>query len=385
MLEPAARSLAHGHGDAPTSQTPGEAGGVADPGETLDTLIEIREEEGIPVLQLNTECAFEAWRDQAMRRFGSDPDLVSRCRELSLHIDVGEGKVDRFDLRRMAHLLNDEFTIEVTALRCSEAALLSYGESELKMEIIVNRPAPVASAEPEVQPSADPPLLEVPVQTSLIEQESQGIDPVEFEEDDDSLEFAPAIEPSFEETDLDPVTPVLVVEEDEHTPGVQAVDENLGEQGTGPSQGGWTSRPLVREEHGTAGERLVMVVDRTLRSGGRVSFAGDVFVYGDVNAGAEIQAEGNIIVLGALRGHAHAGARGDEGAIVLAFDLRPTHLCIASTRACLDPVEPEANPSRLQGLMRRGRQESGGFAPEIAHLCDGEIQQQPYSGRFPNS
>jgi hypothetical protein len=360
MLEPAARSLADGHGDAPTSTTPGEAGGVAVPGESqapvqgeltalavkreCPGVLELRDEDGLPVLHIDTAPGFDTWKDQAMRLFGAETDAVHRCRELSLQLDVGDGKVDRFDLRRMAHLLSDEFSIEVGAIRCSESALLSYGESELKMEIILSRPA-------------------VP-----IEQESIGIDPVEFEVDDDSLEIAHAIEPSFEDADLEPVTPVMVVEEEDPLPG--------------PA---WISRPLVREEKSAAGERQVMVVDRTLRSGGRVSFSGDVFVFGDVNAGAEIQAEGNIIVLGALRGHAHAGARGDEGAIILAFDLRPTHLCIASTRACLDIVETEAGPNRLQGLIRRGRTEPSGFAPEIAHLCEGELQQEPYAGRFPSS
>ena len=38
---------------------------------------------------------------------------------------------------------------------------------------------------------------------------------------------------------------------------------------------------------------------------------------------------GDIIVLGALRGLAHAGAEGDEKAIVMAFRLEPTQLRIA--------------------------------------------------------
>ena len=144
-------------------------------------------------------------------------------------------------------------------------------------------------------------------------------------------------------------------------------------------------RPLVREEQPTGGQRQVMVVDKTLRSGGRVSFAGDVIIYGDVNAGAQVEAEGNIVVLGALRGSAHAGARGDQGAIVLAFDLRPTHLSVAEARACIEPAELEPGPGRLHGLLGRGRPVSSGFSPEMAHLSDGQIVCEPYTGRFPNS
>ena len=40
---------------------------------------------------------------------------------------------------------------------------------------------------------------------------------------------------------------------------------------------------------------------------------------GDVNAGAEIVADGNVIVWGRVRGMIHAGAKGDRSAI----NLRP--------------------------------------------------------------
>jgi len=43
-------------------------------------------------------------------------------------------------------------------------------------------------------------------------------------------------------------------------------------------------------------------------------------VLGDVNPGAEVVAGGDIIVLGALRGVAHAGAMGDEDTVVVPFD-----------------------------------------------------------------
>jgi len=54
-----------------------------------------------------------------------------------------------------------------------------------------------------------------------------------------------------------------------------------------------------------------------------------VIVIGDVNPGAEIFAGGNIIVWGKLRGTVHAGAQGDNSAIVCALDLSPTQLRIA--------------------------------------------------------
>lgn len=53
------------------------------------------------------------------------------------------------------------------------------------------------------------------------------------------------------------------------------------------------------------GERLCLVVEKSLRSGETVISRGDVVVYGDVNPGATVTARGNITVMGVLRGTAH--------------------------------------------------------------------------------
>jgi septum site-determining protein MinC len=48
-----------------------------------------------------------------------------------------------------------------------------------------------------------------------------------------------------------------------------------------------------------------------------------------VNPGAEIIADGDVIIWGRLRGNVHAGAGGDETAFVCALDMTPTQLRIA--------------------------------------------------------
>lgn len=53
-----------------------------------------------------------------------------------------------------------------------------------------------------------------------------------------------------------------------------------------------------------------------LRSGQKVEFEGSVVIIGDVNAGAEVIAGENIIILGELRGLAHAGAKGNREAMI---------------------------------------------------------------------
>lgn len=54
----------------------------------------------------------------------------------------------------------------------------------------------------------------------------------------------------------------------------------------------------------------------SLRCGQKIEFEGSVVVLGDVNAGAEVVASENIVILGILRGLAHAGAKGNRQAII---------------------------------------------------------------------
>jgi septum site-determining protein MinC len=88
------------------------------------------------------------------------------------------------------------------------------------------------------------------------------------------------------------------------------------------------------------GEETSLFLNRTLRSGTRIEFAGHVVVLGDVNPGAEIVAEGNVIVWGRVRGMIHAGSKGNKGAVICALDLSPTQLRIADeASAALEPRE----------------------------------------------
>ncbi|HHW15184.1 MAG TPA: septum site-determining protein MinC [Firmicutes bacterium] len=107
-----------------------------------------------------------------------------------------------------------------------------------------------------------------------------------------------------------------------------------------------TRRPrLIRQEGQAAGEERTLLVRRTIRSGQRVAFDGNVVVLGDLNPGGEVVASGDILVWGALRGTAHAGAAGRTDATVTALRLIPTQLRIAHliTRA------PDGQPAAPKG------------------------------------
>ena len=68
----------------------------------------------------------------------------------------------------------------------------------------------------------------------------------------------------------------------------------------------------------------------SLRSGQRIEFEGSVAILGDVNDGAEVIAEDNIVVLGTLRGMAHAGAKGNEKALIAAHSIESPQIRISS-------------------------------------------------------
>ncbi len=68
----------------------------------------------------------------------------------------------------------------------------------------------------------------------------------------------------------------------------------------------------------------------SLRSGQKVEFEGSLVVLGDVNDGAEVIAGENIVVLGALRGLAHAGAKGNKEAIIAASSIETMQIRIAN-------------------------------------------------------
>ncbi len=104
-----------------------------------------------------------------------------------------------------------------------------------------------------------------------------------------------------------------------------------------------------------------ILLRRTLRSGQVARHEGHVAVIGDVNAGAEIIAGGDVIVWGKVRGIIHAGAAGDENAVVCALYLSPTQLRIGPHIA----RAPEGQNTQPRG-------------PEKAFVRDGAIVVEPW-------
>lgn len=89
-----------------------------------------------------------------------------------------------------------------------------------------------------------------------------------------------------------------------------------------------------------------LYIGRTLRSGAKIDFPGHVMVYGDVNPGAEIYAQGNVIIWGRLKGSVTAGKDHDKDAVVCAIEMKPMHLCIADLHFEYDAKMKASKPEK---------------------------------------
>lgn len=104
--------------------------------------------------------------------------------------------------------------------------------------------------------------------------------------------------------------------------------------------------------------RAAMLVTDPVRAGQRIYAEGaDMVITATVNAGAEVLADGNIHVYGALRGRAIAGAQGDTEARIFALNFDPELIAIAGFYAVRDGLghAPIGKPvqTRLEGEEMR--------------------------------
>lgn len=241
------------------------------------------------VVELDPTAPFERLRDEVRRLFGETP---GRFKGTTARLAFGARELSLFDLRRLVHLLKDEFEVLVTGVQVTPEALHRWSEVELKLKVY------------------------------LVDAET----PAEADEATD-----------------EEVTPTPAAREAAPEPPAPAPE--------------------------AAGTRRMLPVERTVRSGTTIRFPGDIIVYGDVNAGAVVVASGNILVLGRLSGLAHAGADGDERAVVIGFDLRPTQVRIGK-KIAIAPDRDEAPPRKST-------------LPEIAWVSGESILIEDYRGRLP--
>lgn len=108
-------------------------------------------------------------------------------------------------------------------------------------------------------------------------------------------------------------------------------------------------------------ENLTKYHKGSLRSGQSLKYSGSVVIIGDVNPGGEIIAEGNVTVLGNLKGLVHAGCTGNKECFVTAFNFEPTQLRIADIITYI--------PKEMSGKNNR--------KPSHAYIENGQIYIEP--------
>ncbi|HOI82105.1 MAG TPA: septum site-determining protein MinC [Synergistales bacterium] len=85
-------------------------------------------------------------------------------------------------------------------------------------------------------------------------------------------------------------------------------------------------RPLVES----------LVIDESLRSGRKIDHDGDIMILGNVNEGAEVFAGRSVVVVGRLRGLAHAGLTGPEEAFIVSGQFEASQVRIGDRISYMD-------------------------------------------------
>lgn len=279
----------------------------------------VRTEDSVVILAIPTEPAeFEGLRERL--RTGI-PFVREALGERAIRIDLLDRDIKLFDLRRILTLLKDEFHVEVTGLYARPEAVHRYAERELKLKLFLTTEVPEEHTEEftsDMLEDADP-------AAELIA----------------DLHEAPVVEPTVAVT-IEPKPAEAENAEPDATPAPVRVETPVADPG-----------------------RRTLTVRKTLRSGSAISFEGDVILFGDVNPGAQIVASGNIVILGSLKGMAHAGATGDESCFILGFNVQPTQIRIGRRIAIPPERASDARPADT----------------EIAQVVDGQIVIEPYRGK----
>ena len=130
-----------------------------------------------------------------------------------------------------------------------------------------------------------------------------------------------------------------------------------------PVKGHWEEKETYSSDYLYENEETAFYFRGTVRSGQSLEFPGNIIILGDVNPGAYVVASGDIIVMGRLHGVVHAGAEGEERAVAIGMNFRPSQLRIAQYIGRPPDEGPRARKKRPQA--------------EKAYIKDGAIVIEP--------
>ena len=93
--------------------------------------VRITGEGDVLLIELNSDASFDALRGAIRNRLAE----MEAWRGRDARLDLGNRALDLFDLRRLTHVLKDEFDITVAGVYCSEEAVTRFTERELKLKV----------------------------------------------------------------------------------------------------------------------------------------------------------------------------------------------------------------------------------------------------------
>ena len=130
-----------------------------------------------------------------------------------------------------------------------------------------------------------------------------------------------------------------------------------------PVQQTWKPKQTYSSEYLYENEETAFYFRGTVRSGQTLEYPGNIVILGDVNPGAYVIASGDIIVMGRLHGVVHAGAEGEEQAVVIGASFTPSQLRIAQYIGRPPDEQPGSRSKQSQ--------------TEKAYIKDGAIVIEP--------
>jgi septum site-determining protein MinC len=118
------------------------------------------------------------------------------------------------------------------------------------------------------------------------------------------------------------------------------------------------SRPVAAAKKTESSESVARnrIINHPIRSGQQIYAAdGDLIVLGAVSAGAEVIADGNIHVYGALRGRALAGVKGDIEARIFCHSLEAELISIVGRYRISEQIDPSDRGKAVQIHLAQDR------------------------------
>lgn len=302
---------------------------------------------------------------------------LSECNGLysrgTVSVNVGRRILEAAELSGIKRILDQESGLTVSRYWCAPEII----------EEALGQPPPAAVADPDPEETLAPEDGSPPGRRPANADSADGNDQAVAVEESESAEPPPVAAAAAPESG--PSEPPQIPPPDEPAaapsemaaetaaapaPAETAVDEKAAEQpaaeDTAPEPPP-AGLPSVEAALNPRRRTEALVIKTTCRSGEVIRYPGDVVALADVNPGAEIIADGDIVVFGALRGLAHAGAAGDLKATIIALNLE-------SPRVQIGPHIGEAPRS-----TRHNKALSA--APQVAYVRRRSIFVAPFTRR----